>query len=244
MVAILEGPKIAALSCGKPAYLVVLLHGEGSDGQAIIDQALNWAPTMPKADFVALEAPFASAGGGRRWFETDGFDPAAIHAGLHTAVPLLDEILTDMLAKRRLPDSHLALVGFSQGAILALHCAITRAQPMAAVVSFSGALFDEAGSEAEVCSKPPVLMIHGDADPLIPIEAMRATKDRLKARGVPVKSMKRPGLGHQMDDDGVIAAGDFLTALVVHKPAAADDHDHDHDHDHEHDHTHEDHEHH
>ncbi len=53
MVAIAEGPKIAALSCGKPAYLVVLLHGPGSDGQAVIDQALNWAPTMPLADFVA-----------------------------------------------------------------------------------------------------------------------------------------------------------------------------------------------
>ncbi|MGD9658692.1 MAG: hypothetical protein AB7U61_13830, partial [Methylocystis sp.] len=69
MPAVVEGPKLAALSCGKPAYLVVLLHGPDSDGAAIIDQALNWAPAMPKADFVAAEAPFPCASGGRQWFE-------------------------------------------------------------------------------------------------------------------------------------------------------------------------------
>jgi phospholipase/carboxylesterase len=230
LVAIVEGPKIAALSCGKPAYLVVLLHGPGSDGQAIIDQALNWAPTMPKADFVAAEAPFASDGGGKQWFETGGCDPARINDGLKTTAPLLDAFLDHMLAQRRLPDSHLALVGFSQGAILALHVGIRRPKQMAAIVAFSGALFDEADVSPEIRSMPPTLMIHGEEDQTVPFAAMKATKERLKAAGVPVKSMRRPGLGHAMDDDGVIAAGDFLTAHVVHKPAAGADAAHDHEH--------------
>ncbi len=225
MVAIVEGPKIAALSCGKPAYLVVLLHGPGSDGQAVIDQALNWAPTMPKADFVAAEAPFPSSGGGQQWFESAEFDAASINAGLETTAPLLDAFLDDMLAQRRLPDSHLALVGFSQGAILALHAGIRRPKQMAAIVAFSGALFDEGDLAAVIRSRPEVLMIHGEDDTTVPFSAMKATKERLKAAGVPVKSMKRPGLGHAMDDDGVIVAGDFLTAHVVHKPTAnADQH--------------------
>lgn len=234
---ITEGPKIAALSCGKPAYLVVLLHGLGSSGQAIIDQALNWAPTMPKADFVAVEAPFPSTGEGRQWFEGSDFDEQSIEAGLKATAPMLDAFLDEALAQRRLPDSHLALVGFSQGAILALHVGLRRPKQMAAIVAFSGAAYGDTDLAAEMRSKPPVLMIHGEADPVVPFAAMTSTKERLKAAGVPVKSMRRPGLGHGMDDDGVIAAGDFLSLLVVHKPAASADHHDDHDHDH-HDHSH------
>jgi phospholipase/carboxylesterase len=228
MAAIVEGPKIAALSCGKPAYLVVLLHGHDVDGRALVDHALNWAPTMPKADFLAAEL---SLGEGDafltpQWFDSAEGDPAKLTAGMSRAAPLLDKFLDDMLAQRRLPDSHLALVGFSQGAMLALHVGLRRANPMSAIVAFSGALFDLDGLAADMRSKPPVLLIHGDADPLVPFSAMTRTKDFLKARGVPVKALRRPGLAHAMDDDGVIVAGDFLTGLVVHKPAGKhDDHD-------------------
>lgn len=227
---ILEGPKIAALSCGKPVYLVVLLPAEGSDGQSVIDLALNWAPTMPKADFVAAVAPFAAPGGGRRWFDGDGMSPDAVAAGLGAVAPRLDTFLDEMLAQRRLDDSHLALVGFSQGAMLALHVGLRRAKAMASIVAFSGALFDLEALAGEIRARPQVLMIHGEADPVVPFAAMAATRERLKALGVPAKSMRRPGLGHETDDDGILAAGDFLTATVARKPAAAA-HDHDHDHD-------------
>jgi phospholipase/carboxylesterase len=219
MAAIVEGPKIAALSCGKPAYVVVLLHGPGGDGAAIIDQALNWAPTMPKADFVAAAAPFAAATGGRQWFDATELDPAGLKRALETTGPLFDAFLDDMLAKCRLPDNHLALVGFSHGATLALHAGLRRAKPLAAIVSFSGLFHGGETLAGEIGSRPPVLMIHGDADPIAPISGMMATREFLKGEGVPVKSMRRPGLGHAMDDDGVMAAGDFLTANVVHRPA-------------------------
>lgn len=228
--AIQEGPKIAALSCGKPVYLVVLLHAEGSDGQAVIDLALNWAPSMPKADFVAAEAPFAVPGGGRRWFESDGLSPDEVAAGLGGAASRLDAFLDAMLAQRRLDDSHLALVGFSQGAVLALHVGLRRAKAMASLISFSGALFDLEALERDIAARPPVLMIHGEADPVVPFAAMVATRECLKALGVPAKSMRRPGLGHESDDDGILAAGDFLTATMVRKPPAHEPHDaHDHD---------------
>ncbi|HTV33658.1 MAG TPA: dienelactone hydrolase family protein [Methylocella sp.] len=233
MAAIVEGPGIAALSCGKPVYLVVLLSGSGCDSQALVSHALNWAPTMPKAEFLAAE--MASPGS---WFDLSGNSPAKTNEGLLAFGPELDHFLDEMLAKRRLPDSHLALVGFSQGAMLALHVGLRRPKPMAAIVAFSGALFDLASLESEIHSKPPVLFIHGEEDPVVPFAAMTDTKNQLKALGVPAKSLKRPGLAHAIDDDGIIVAGDFLTGLVVHKPAAkpdADNHEHDHDHDHEHD---------
>lgn len=219
MTAITEGPRIAALSCGKPVYLVVLLHGEGADGASILDIALNWAPTMPKADFVAAEAP---GDAGALWYEADA--PGADGAGpaLLQAADALNAFLDAALAARRLPESHLALVGFSQGAALALCAALRRTSPIAAVVCFSGAL--PGGVADDVCAAPPVLMIHGEDDSTVPFTAMTTTKERLKALGVPVKSMRRPGLGHQMDDDGVIAAGDFLTHHVARKAATHEDH--------------------
>jgi phospholipase/carboxylesterase len=238
MSAIAQGPKIAALSCGKPVYLVVLLHGPGADGQSIIDQALNWAPTMPKAEFLAAESPFLSDGSGKVWFDMSDLSADRMGAGVRAAAPMLNAFLDEALAQRRLPNSHLALVGFSQGAMLALHVGLRRPKPMAAIVAFSGAVYDTENFAGEIRSRPPVLMIHGEADPVVPFATMTASKELLKANGVPAKSMRRPGVGHEMDDDGVIAAGDFLTANIV-KPAAHDDHDHDHDHhDHAHEHEH------
>lgn len=211
MTDIVEGPAIAALSCGKPAYLVVLLHGAGGDGQSMIDHALNWAPTMPKAEFLAAEVPFAGDG-----------------AGVETIAPALDRFLDAALEKRRLPDSHLALVGFSQGATLALHVGLGRRNQIAAIVAFSGGVDDVERLTRDLRSQPPTLLIHGEADPIAPFVAMLETKAALAARGVPVKSLKRPGLGHELDDDGVLAAGDFLTEHVVHKAAAAQGHHDDH----------------
>ncbi|PWB94726.1 alpha/beta hydrolase [Methylosinus sporium] len=223
MTDIVEGPALAALSCGKPAFLVVMLHGEGADGQTMVDHALNWAPTMPKAEFLAAEAP-VGVDGVKRWF--DGGDPEGLAKGLAA----LERFLEAALAKRRLPASHLALVGFSQGATLALLAGVARPGPAAAVVAFSGGPYGAPPVGAD--GAPPILLIHGDADVVSPLAAARETKAELTGQGAKVWSMTRKGLDHAMDDDGVIAAGDFLTEHVVHKKGAAqDDHDHDHDHD-------------
>ncbi|WP_296580316.1 dienelactone hydrolase family protein [Xanthobacter sp.] len=229
---ITAGPKIAALSCGKPVYLVVLLHAEGSCGQEVIDLALNWAPELPKADFLAAEAPFPGSAGAR-WFPGEGFSPDAITAGLTTSAPLLDAFLDEMLAARRLPGDHLALVGFSQGAMLALDVGLRRAVPPAVIIAFGGAL-PEARDVGAPRTQPPVVFIHGENDAVVPVADMIATRDRLKALGRPAKSMRRPSLGHGVDDDGIIAAGSVLTAsLVKPKPKTAGEHEHD-DHDHDH----------
>jgi len=217
MADFIEGPGIAALSCGKPVYLVVLLAGGGGDAQTMVNHALNWAPTMPKAEFLAAELS------GAPWF--DMADPAAASEGVARLAPLLDAFLDAALAKRRLPESHLALVGFSQGAALALHVGLRREKEPAAIVAFSGALFDLAALERDMRARPPVLFLHGEADDIVPYAAMSATKDAAKARGASVKALKIPGGGHAIDDDGIIVAGDFLTQTVAYKPAAAGAHD-------------------
>ena len=169
MTEIVEGPALAALTCGKPAFLVVLLHGEGESGQAFIDQALNWAPTLPKAEFLAAEAP------GGRWFD------AAEADGLDKGLAALDRFLDAALEKRRLPPSHLALVGFSQGATLALRAGLARPGPVKAVVAFSGGPYGAPALKGE--GAPPVLLIHGDADEVAPLTVMREAKAAITAGG-------------------------------------------------------------
>jgi phospholipase/carboxylesterase len=220
----LEGPSLAALSCGKAVWLVVLLHGVGADGNDLIDLALNWQPIVPKAEFVALHAPFPfdQAPTGKQWFSIADRSPDTILAGIRTAASILDPCLDELLAKRRLDDSHLALVGFSQGAMMALHVGLRRKKKIAGIVAFSGALVAPETLGTEIASRPPVLLVHGEADAVVPFAAMTEAKDALKAAEVPVKALRRRGLGHAIDDDGVIAAGDFLVQNLAIKKVAAD----------------------
>ena len=205
MTSWVEGPALKALSCGKPAYLVALLAESG--GETMLDPALGWAPAMPKADFVTFQIPSASIG--------DGGDAERAAS--------FDVCLDDMLTQRRLPNSQLALVGFSAGATLALRVGLRRKNPIAALVALSASAYDV---EAPCSKSPPVLLVHGDADPISPYPAMMDFKAALKARGAPVWSFKRPGLGHALDDDGVAAAGEFLSRHLVHRSPAEQDHAH------------------
>jgi len=211
----LEGRSYAPLSCGKTVYLVVLLHGIGVDGNDLIDIAVNWQPNLLKAEFLAMHAPFPfdQAPVGRQWFSIADRSPEKILEGMRTATGIVNQFLDESLAKRRLDDRHLALVGFSQGAMVALHTGLRRPKT-GAIVSFPRAFV----------ARPPVLLVHGDQDEIVPYERMGEAKVALKALDVPVKSMTRKGLGHTIDETGIAAAGNFLHDALVPKKAT-DDHD-------------------
>ena len=216
-------PTIAPLSCGKGVYVVVLLHGLGSDGNDLIDLGRGWAPSMIKAEFLAPHAPFPCdfGGPGRQWFSMQDCAPDSLYAGVQTAAPVLDAFLDKILAERRLTDRHLALVGFSQGAMMALHVGLRRPNPPACIVAIAGQLHGARDLSGEIRSKPPVLLIHGDQDPVVPYAEMGKAKAALKDLGVPVKSCTRPGVDHTIDDDAADAAGEFLAAhLTAPKPGA------------------------
>ncbi len=239
-----EGPCLAAMSCGKPVYLVVLLDEPGAADAKLIDVAINWQPTMLKADFLLAEAPLPGKDEkSRKWFETEGKSRDEILAGIREAAAHLNAFLDEMLAKRRLDDSHLALVGFGQGADMALHVGLRRPKTMGSIVAFSGTYSAGDVTGEEIVSKPQILLVHGDADPVAPLDAMTKTKEALKALDVPVKSMSRKGTGHLIDDDGVMGCEAFLAKTLIKPKVKKEDHDHDHD-DHAHDdHAHDDHDH-
>ena len=213
----LSGPNFGPASGGRARRLVLLLHGIGADGNDLIGLAPQLSRVLPEAAFVAPDAPFPcdAAPFGHQWFSLQDRSPAAMLAGVRAAAPILDGFIDDTLKAYGLGDRDLALVGFSQGTMMSLHVAPRRAVACAGVVGFSGALLGGPDWPAEVRSRPPVLLVHGDADPMLPFEAMARAAEALQRAGIEVESHRRPGLGHGIDPGGLELAAGFLARVLA-----------------------------
>jgi phospholipase/carboxylesterase len=211
----LDGPGFAPLSGGNATSLVVLLHGIGANGNDLLFLAQAWRKLLPKAEFIAPNAPlpYDHAPEARQWFSLQDRAPEMLLAGLREAGTILDRFFDELLASRQLGDARLALAGFSQGAATALYAGLRRQKPIAGIVAFSGALLGE-GLGRDIRSKPPVLLVHGVADDVVPFQSMANAKATLAAAGVPVKAVARPGLRHAIDDAGIALAGEFLFDIL------------------------------
>ncbi len=192
---------------GAAEQLVVLLHGVGANGQDLIDLAPSWAPALPHAAFVAFDAPepYDGAPFGRQWFSLADRMPATILAGARRARPVLLEAIGAELARLGLPAERVAVMGFSQGAMMALFAGLQRDPAPACVLAYSGALLP-----VESANGAPVLLVHGEADEVVPWQLGRDAERGLRALGVPVESLWCPGLGHGIDAAGLSAGGLFL----------------------------------
>jgi len=212
----LDGPRLEPRS-GPARQLVVFLHGYGADGNDLIDIGRAWQGLLPHAAFVSPHAPrpCGQAPAGREWFPLTFRNPDERWDGVNAAAPVLEAFLNAELTRLQLPPSALALVGFSQGTMMALHVGLRRGVPPAAIVGYSGMLImqGDAMSEtfaAEIKSRPPVLLIHGDEDQLIPVQAVNHSAQGLAAVAVPVEWHISPGVGHGIDQEGLRQGGEFL----------------------------------
>lgn len=208
----LSGPSRKPASGGPPRQLVVLLHGVGADGNDLIGLAPYWASLLPEAEFLSPDAPFPCdmAPFGRQWFSLQDRTPTVLLAGVRATAPILDAFLDEALAARGLDASKLALVGFSQGTMMSLYAGVRRAAAPAAIVGYSGALVGAELLAQEIRVRPPVLLVHGDADEVVPFAALSHAATALAGAGVPVEQLRRPGLGHGIDEEGLQRGGDFL----------------------------------
>lgn len=207
----LSGRSFGPAAGGQPSALVVLLHGLGADASDLIALAPELARTLPRALFVSPDGPYPCdmAPFGRQWFSLQDRAPEAILAGVAAAQPILDSFLDEALDVWRLGGEALALLGFSQGAMMALYTSLRRAEPPAAIVGFSGALVGEV-PPAAARGYPPVLLVHGEDDDVVPFSSFRYARAALAAIGVPVEGLARPGLRHGIDEAGLKAAQSFL----------------------------------
>jgi phospholipase/carboxylesterase len=213
VMAILDGPRLLPKH-GKPEQLVLLLHGYGADGNDLIGLAPEWQPLLPQAEFVSPHAPFPceAAPFGRQWFGFQGRSREEVMDGVKKAAAILDQYIGEVLAERGMDEKKLALVGFSQGAMMSLYVSLRRARPVAGVVAFSGRLFAVEALAGEMKSRPKILLVHGDADQVVEPQAHPEALTALQAAGVMVEGMLRPGLGHGIDAEGLTRGGEFLKA--------------------------------
>jgi phospholipase/carboxylesterase len=213
MPAQLDGPRVQPASGSAPKQLVILLHGYGADGNDLIGLGREWAALLPDAAFVSPNAPETLPGqffGGRQWFSLNSRSEEEWERGVREAQPILEAFIKEEAKRLNLPISAVALVGFSQGTMMALQTGLRLDEPVAGIVGFSGHLAGAKRLAAEIKSKPPVLLIHGSADDVIPAAAIHLARTSLAAAGVPVQWQIRPGLGHGIDPAGFQAAGAFL----------------------------------
>jgi len=209
----LAGPRVPPAN-GQATHLVVLCHGYGADGNDLIALAPHWQRLMPGAAFVAPNGPERCAEGpGYQWFPISRLDPHELAHGVASAAPILNGFIESELAHHGLTADRLALVGFSQGTMLSLAVGLARGAKPAAIVGYSGVL---AGGVTPHLGAdcPPILLIHGEADPMIPAEALFMSAGALGAAGATVQWHLSAGLGHGIDETGLLLAGNFLSLAL------------------------------
>jgi phospholipase/carboxylesterase len=215
-LAMIDGPRVVPVS-GTPQSLVILLHGYGSNGDDLISLAPHWRGALPATVFVAPDAPEPCPGapGGFQWWALSSADRNDLAKDVARAAPVLDAFIDSELDRYGLAEAQLALVGFSQGTMMALHVGLRRPRTLAGIVGYSGMLADEAGLADPARTRPPILLIHGDADPMIPVAAFHQAKAALTRNGFLVESHVSPGLGHSIDLAGLQLGGQFLAKVLT-----------------------------
>lgn len=213
----LDGPRFGPAAGGPAEQLVILLHGLGADGQDLIGLAPHWAQALPNAAFVSPNAPFPCdmAPFGYQWFSVQDRTPEAMIAGVRMSAGPLDAFIEREMGNAGLDESKTALVGFSQGTMMSLFVGPRRERQLAGIVGFSGRLIAPELLAEEIKTHPPVLLAHGTADEVVPYESMALAEEGLKAAGIEVETLDCPGVGHGIDQNGLIRGAEFLHKVLV-----------------------------
>jgi phospholipase/carboxylesterase len=213
----LSGPALAPASGGAAESLVILLHGLGADGNDLIGLAPHFAQALPNTAFISPNAPYPCdmAPMGYQWFSIQTQDPAIRIVEIRKTFDILNNFIDSQLRAHNLSDDRLALVGFSQGTMMSLFTAPRRPSPCAGIMAYSGRMEGGAELVAEIKSRPPVVMVHGDRDELLPVESMTDAADWLRKNDIEVETHVHAGLGHGIDEAGVRIGMTFLHKVLV-----------------------------
>ncbi|MEX0839079.1 MAG: phospholipase, partial [Parvibaculum sp.] len=200
---------------GKAEWLVAFLHGYGSSGAELMSFADYWQSSMPDVAFVAPDGPAPTKDGGFQWIGKRPAGDPRLYDDAVEAAPALHNFLDAELAQINLGPERLALVGFSQGTVMALHLGLRRAVAPAAVLGYSGGLVGADKLKDEIRSKPPVMLVHGEQDALAPVYGMMASVKALSEAGIVCQGVPIPGLGHEVNADALIYGARFLLSAFA-----------------------------
>jgi phospholipase/carboxylesterase len=197
-----------------PSSVVVLLHGYGDSGQGLISLAPMWRDALPDTLFLAPNAPYPCevAPSGFQWFSLQEYNPQTLLSGTQNAHPILDNYLDKVVEETGISSDKVALVGFSQGTMMSLYTGPRRKDKLAGILGYSGALVGGGGLKST--QKPPIRLIHGDNDSVVPVAAYHHAKDILEKNDFPVSGYTTPNLEHSIDEQGIASGQEFLLNIL------------------------------
>ncbi|MBB3993860.1 phospholipase/carboxylesterase [Sulfitobacter undariae] len=201
---------------GETRSVVVLLHGYGANGADLLGLADPLSEHLPDTLFVAPDAPESVAGmpNGYQWFPIpwiDGSSEEESERGMMQAMADLNSFLDALMVDEDVLPEQVVLLGFSQGTMMALHIAARREDEVAGVVAFSGRLLAPESLKDEAVSRPPILLIHGDQDDVVPPESLPAAAEALQEAGwTDVYAHIMKGTAHGIAPDGLSVALAFM----------------------------------
>ena len=207
----LHGPTQEPASGGPAKQLVIFCHGVGADGNDLIGLAPYFARVLPDAKFVSPNAPeqFDMAPSGYQWFSIANPNADRL-LGVQAATPILNNYIDQQMAAHGLSEAETALVGFSQGTMMSLHVGLRREKKLAGIVGYSGRLIGPDLLQTEMKTRPPVMLVHGEIDEVVPSSSLKDAVSALAGMGIDAKWEMRPDLGHGLDDRGIMMGMDFL----------------------------------
>lgn len=213
----LDGPAMPPASGLEPRQLVLLLHGVGADGNDLISLAPHFQEALPDALFIAPNAPeeFDMAPFGYQWFSLMDLDPETRIRGARATAPLLESFIRQMLDRFGLTEAQLAVIGFSQGATMAMHVGLRWDTPFAGIISYSGIMAGPDLLADEIVSRPPMLLTHGTHDQVLPIHHLDEAVAALKAAGVTLECHRRRALEHGIDWECIQHGQAFLKRVFA-----------------------------
>jgi phospholipase/carboxylesterase len=199
-------------SNGQAKRLVIMLHGLGADGADLFDLVPSMAGALADTAFLSVDAPFPCdmAPQGRQWFSLREWTESSMLVGAREVAPFLADYIQNSARRFNLPLQAVFLLGFSQGAMMAMHVGPRLPETLGGIIAFSGALIAPYHLATETTQKPPVCLIHGMADMVVPFAAMNMAEHALKTNGFTVVAHPRPMLGHGIDPQGIQSAIEFI----------------------------------
>ena len=196
----------------KANYLIVFCHGYGADGKDLINIGNYWQRFLPDFYFTSPNAPNVCSvnPSGFEWFNLMNPDIKNVDLELESSVLKLTKFIDAKLKDLSLDYSKLFLVGFSQGTMMSLHYALTNPNKIAGVIGYSGKIYDPSILENNIKSRPPIFLMHGDDDNIVPLEDMMEAKNFLTKNKVDLKTKIFKGCGHSIPTQGLSLGLEFI----------------------------------